>query len=68
VSIDLQQIEALDDGKRESNEKKKDGSGEKAETRKGGMASQPASVLRTLMEIKIGKASVLSGLHRECRR
>jgi hypothetical protein len=68
VPIDLQQIDGLDDRKGESNEKKKDGSGEKAESREEGMASQLASVSLAMEEIKIGEASVLSGLHGECRR
>jgi hypothetical protein len=51
VSIDLQQIDRLYDGKGESDEKKKDRSADEAESREGGMASV-ASAKSKMMIVK----------------
>jgi hypothetical protein len=63
VSIDLQQIDRLDDGKGESNEKKKDRSGDEAESREGGMAS----VAPAKTEMSIVKAYTMAPVERHAR-
>jgi hypothetical protein len=53
VSIDLQYVDVLDDGKGESDEKKKDRSGEEAETRECGMASVAMSKIQIVVVILV---------------
>lgn len=49
MSIDLQYVDCLDDGKGESNEKKKYKSGEKTETRERGMSSVAMSKIQIMV-------------------
>lgn len=63
MSIDLQQIDRLDDGKGERNEKEKDRSGDEAESREGGMAS----VAPAKTEMSIVKTYTMAPVERHAR-
>ena len=63
MTIDLQQIDRLDDGKGESDEKKKDRSSNEAESREGGMAS----VAPAKTEMSIVKTYTMAPVERHAR-